>query len=215
MILGDVGVGKTTFSLNIAQEIFNTKNSKVIFAYTRENTSKLIDRLIFSSEKDNSSFIPIFCSSFDNLLTEILQFETYIANEARYFKTCTYGAIIVDNIFEYYMLEIGTDTKNSLLNNKLNIMLATLNSIAETYHIPVMITNIPKSGQRFEQDSLKKFKNLDIVGFYGGSIVEYWISNIIKIERIGFLGARNVIIFRENENFKREFTAKIENNGFI
>ncbi len=215
MVLGEVGAGKTTLCLTIAQEILKTENKKVIFAYTRENTAELIHRLIFSPITEASSMISILCSSFDNLLTEILQFETYIANELRFFKKCDYGMIVIDNLFEHYMVEIGAEMKNTQLNNKMNLILASLDSIAGTYHIPVLLTNIPKSGQKMEQEGGKKYHELDISGFYGGSLTEYWISNIIKLERTGFHGTRKIKIFKECDAYYQEFIAKLENTGFI
>ncbi len=215
MVLGEVGAGKTTLCLSVAQEILRSKKHKVLFIYTRENSAELVNRLIFQPIVDTSSMISIFCSTFDNLLTEILQIETYIANEQRFFKRCQYGMIAIDNLFEYYMLEIGTDTKNTQLNRKMNMILGSLNFIAETYQIPVLLTNIPKSVQKPEQNIEKKYRELDISGYYGGSIVDYWIHNIIKIERTGFHGSRRIKIFKELDNSYQEFIAKLENNGFI
>jgi len=215
MVLGEVGSGKTTFCLSFSKFILNSKKKKVIYLSTRANNIEIINRVIFDSPVDQTSFISLSCETFNSILTEVSQLETYVSNETRVFKECPYGAIIVDNLFEFYMMEIGTDYKNSGLNRKLNIILAILNNIVQNFKIPVLMTNIPKSGQASQDISNNKHKEMDISGYYGGTYSKYWISNILKLERTGFQGIRKLRIALENVSTLSDFTMKIDKAGFI
>jgi hypothetical protein len=112
-------------------------------------------------------------------------------------------------------LEIGTDKKNSKLNTQLNFMLAALKNISNQFDIPVVITNVPKMMTRFSENDEKDEIVSSILSQHGGSYMEYWGKDVLKLERTGYKATRKLKYIQNYQDQITEINVKIEKDGMI
>ena len=199
-IWGDVGVGKTTFSLQCAH--LNSTDGKVLYLYTKPTLPTLKIKNIISNAFDHLIFIK--CTKYETLysLIQNLEFELLSMNDKKY------KLIIIDSITDLYRLELSLDKKekNLILNYQLNHTLASLSFLKQKYGIEVLITN--EISRRKEELEFIEFES-------GGKVMEFWVKNSIKIQRTDKLSERGFKLLNKIKNLELELNSTITESGFI
>lgn len=204
-VWGDIGVGKTTFSIQTAVNSA-LKGNRVIFIYTKycfpfekldifiqNNNQKLLDNIVFIHSID-----------FNDLFNLIFQLEFIILNDLRTHKV---AMIIIDSITDLYRLELNRDKKekNFILNYKLNYLLANLSYLNKEYAINILVVN----------NSSRKSENGQIVEIQsGGKVMEYWTRVTIKIARLESLNNRKIFFKDVDKNETIEVNSALTTKGF-
>ncbi|MFW9897042.1 MAG: AAA family ATPase [Candidatus Thorarchaeota archaeon] len=204
---GDYGVGKTTLSLQIAK-IHALKAKKVLYIYTKPNIPFNKIRLVFENVLeeilDKIEFISI--TNFEDIFKYIFNLEFSVLNNLKTQKE-TYDLIIIDSITNLYRLELNREKKdkNFILNYKLNQLLANLVLLNQKYKIELLIVN--EISRRTQEG-----KTYDVES--GGSVMHYWVTNSIKIERTDIVNKRQLILYRGNDNKSFTLISMLSINGF-
>ena len=178
MIWGDIGVGKSTFAIQLSQEILKQKpDLKVFYLYTKFSPIDQLLRRILEENLDfsDSNFLLWHSSSFFRQKEIVLDWSLQIQQLFESFKQNKVGMIIIDEIASLYLLELGKELKNTQMNQDLVLILATLKKIQTEYHIPVILLNTFS----IKQDD----KKISQVIPHGGKIIDYWTSFEVKIDR--------------------------------
>ncbi|MFW9770617.1 MAG: hypothetical protein ACFFFB_06605 [Candidatus Heimdallarchaeota archaeon] len=201
-IWGDYGVGKTTFSLQMALDTA-FKEKTVIYIYTKPNFpyEKINNFIQDSNQKilNNINFIQSL--NFEDLYSLVFNLEFIVLD-----KNTRIELIIVDSITDLYRIELNRENKekNFLMNYKLSQILANLSYLNKTYNIDILIVNnktyIDSNGQIIEVQS-------------GGLVMEYWINSTIKIIRTNKLNQRKFIFNTENKEIIKKLVT-LTKNGF-
>ena len=206
-IWGDFGVGKTTFALQTAINTVKFGNN-ILYIYTKPNFPSQRIGAILKDDPiellDNITFIK--ATDFKELVSIILNLEFIIINNLKE-RERTFNLIVVDSLTEIYGLELIRDKKekNVNLNYELNQILGTLSYIFEKFSIEILVVN----------ELSRKSKGDDVFEVQrGGKIMDFWISNTIKLERTEVLSERNLIINKAHENKEFEVKAKLTQYGF-
>ena len=176
MIWGDIGVGKSTFALQLSLEILK-RDLKVFYLHTKFSPIDLLLKRVLKEDSDlsNSNFLLWHSPSFYRQKEIVLEWSLQIQQLLESFKQNKTGLIIVDEIASLYLLELGKELKNTKLNQDLILILATLKKIQTEYQIPVVLLNT---------FSIKKNeKNISQVIPHGGKIIDYWTSFEVKVDR--------------------------------
>ena len=178
MIWGDIGVGKSTFALQLSHEILKREpDLKVFYLYTKFSPIDLLLKRILKEDIDlsDSNFLLWHSPSFYRQKEIVLEWSLQIQQLLESYKHNKVGLIIVDEIATLYLLELGKEMKNAQLNQDLILILATLKKIQTEYQIPVVLLNT---------FSIKKNeKNISQVIPHGGKIIDYWTSFEVKVDR--------------------------------
>ncbi len=176
MIWGDIGVGKSTFALQLSLEILK-RDLKVFYLYTKFSPIDLLLKRVLKEEIDlsDSNFLFWHSPSFYRQKEIVLEWSLQIQQLLESFKQNKVGLIIVDEIASLYLLELGKELKNAQLNQDLTLILATLKKIQTEYQIPVVLLNTFSIKQNE--------KNISRVVPHGGKIIDYWTSFEVKIDR--------------------------------
>ena len=206
-VWGDFGVGKTTFALQTA--INSAKSEKkVVFIYTKPNfpfekvgnmiqeeSIDILDNIIFIQPKD-----------FDNLNTIVFNLEFLILKNLKK-KDALLNLIVVDSITDLYRLELNREKKekNFSLNYQLNQILANLLYLNHSYNIEVLIVN---EISRMNQDG----KTIEVQ--LGSKVINFWISNAIKISRTERINKRRFILSNHYEKKILEYISVLTESGF-
>jgi len=206
-IWGDIGVGKTTFSIQTALLSALNGNS-VLFIYSKANFPfEKVDAFfqkIPITVLDNITFIHSL--NFNDLYTFLFNLEFIILNDLKH-ENKVEDIIIIDSITDLYRLELHRDKKykNVILNYKLSQILANLSILNKKYGIEILIINDisrkSENGQTLEIQS-------------GGKVMDYWIYHSIKIERMNTLNIRKFIFNNLKDNEEIEITAPLTHEGF-
>ncbi len=176
MIWGNIGVGKSTFTLQLSLEVLK-RDLKVFYLHTKFSPiDQLLKRVLKEEiELSDSNFLLWHPPSFYRQKEIVLEWSLQIQQLLESFKQKKVGLIVVDEIATLYLLELGKESKNAQLNQDLILILATLKKIQTEYQIPVVLLNT---------FSIKKNeKNISQVIPHGGKILDYWTSFEIKIDR--------------------------------
>jgi len=204
-VWGDIGVGKTTFSIQTAVNSA-LKGDRVIFIYTKKSFP--FEKLDIFIQNTNQKFLDniIFIHSidFNDLFNLIFHLELIILNDLRTHKV---AMIIIDSITDLYRLELSIDKKekNFILNYKLNYLLANLSYLNKEYGINILVVN----------DSSRKSENDQIVEIQsGGKVMEYWIPITIKIARLDSLNNRKIFLQDVEKNKTIEVNSTLTIKGF-
>ena len=178
MIWGDIGVGKSTFALQLSHEILKQEpDLKVFYLHTKFSPIDLLLKRVLKEDIDlsDSNFILWHSPSFYRQKEIVLEWSLQIQQLLESFKQKKVGLIVVDEIASLYLLELGKKLKNTQLNQDLTLILATLKKIQEEYQIPVILLNTFSIKQNE--------KNISQVIPHGGKILDYWTSFEVKIDR--------------------------------
>ena len=204
---GNFGVGKTTLSIQTAKK-YALNRKKVLYIYTKPNIPFKIINTVFENNLEdileNDSFI--HTANFDDLFKFIFNLEFGVLNDLKT-KNGAYNLIIIDSMTDLYRLELNRDKKgkNFILNYKLNQMLANLVSLKQKYKIDILIINETsrrtQEGQTYEVES-------------GGNVMQYWVTNSIKIERTDIVNNRKFILHRGNDNNSFLLNTMLTKHGF-
>ena len=144
MIWGDIGVGKSTFALQLSHEILKREpDLKVFYLYTKFSPIDLLLKRILKEDIDfsDSNFLLWHSQSFYRQKEIVLEWSLQIQQLLESYKHNKVGLIIVDEIATLYLLELGKEMKNAQLNQDLILILATLKKIQTAYQIPVVLLN--------------------------------------------------------------------------
>ena len=204
---GDFGVGKTTLSLQIAKK-YALNRKKVLYIYTKPNLPLKIIETVFENNLEDvlENNLFIHATNLDDLFGFIFNLEFGVLNDLKT-KNGTYNLIIIDSMTDLYRLELNSEKKgkNFILNYKLNQMLANLVSLKQKYEIDILIINETSrralEGQTYEVES-------------GGNVMQYWVSNSIKIERTDIANNRKFILHRGNDNISFLLNTMLTKHGF-
>ncbi len=176
-VYGRKFVGKTTLALQVAL-VNAEKGLKTIFidtgqSYLPHRLSQMVKK---RREEDLEQIFFIKAKSFKNQLKIIDKVNFYITP-----KTC---AVIVDNISQHYLRERlkSKVQKDMVLGRLLAYQMASLNHIAETHNIAVMVTNngyFKKTEKEYvpvARQIMEKYSNIILLLKHGAAK-----SNIRKI----------------------------------
>ncbi|MBY9014142.1 MAG: hypothetical protein KGD68_00480 [Candidatus Lokiarchaeota archaeon] len=204
---GDFGVGKTTLSLQTAN-IYAFNKKKVLFIYTKPNLPFKKINAVFENNLEDvlENILFIHTMNFDDIFNFIFNLEFAVLNDLKT-KNGTFNLIIIDSMTDLYRLELNHEKKgkNFILNYRLNQLLANLVNLKQKYEIGILIVNeISKrtqEGQTYEVES-------------GGNVMQYWVTNSIKIERTDVANNRRLILHRGNDNISFLLNSMLTKRGF-
>lgn len=204
---GDFGVGKTTLSLQTAN-LHALNNKKVLYLYTKPNFPFNKIRTVFENNLkevlENVSFI--YTPNFDDIFNFMFNLEFSVLSDLKT-KNGTFNLIILDSITDLYRLELNRENKgkNVILNYRLNQLLANLVNLHQKYEVGILIVNEnsrrTQEGQTYEVES-------------GGNVMQYWVTNSIKIERTDITNNRRFILDRGNDNTLFLLNSILTKRGF-
>lgn len=206
-IWGEVGVGKTSLSLQVAfKNALNEHN--IIYIYTKPNfpfekvynfTQQLSNKIL-----NNIKFIK--STDFEDIYSLVFNLEFIVANEFKR-QNQIIKLIVIDSVTDLYRLKLNKEKKekNFILNYKLNQLLANLSYLNEQHDINILIVNDITYKQ---QDG--KTKEIQS----GGMVMDYWIDTSIKITRTDKLNCRRLVFKKRSTNEFYEFTSKLTTTGF-
>jgi len=211
-VYGDFGVGKTIFAL---QTIINTAKlgKTVMYIYTKKNfpAEKMNNLLEFDSLEKTSEvlnhILALQSGTFDDLRNIVVNLDFLILNNIKKKKDYSLDLIVIDSLTDLYRIELNRDKKekNLNLNFQLNLILASLQYIGETYGTNILVVNeisrISNDEQVFELQS-------------GGKVMDYWITTSFKISRTEKLNQRKFKIIKHPEGNTIEFTSNMTQGGF-
>ncbi|MHA1985061.1 MAG: AAA family ATPase [Promethearchaeota archaeon] len=205
-VWGDFGVGKTTFAL---QTSLNTLKElkKIIYIYTKPIfPTEKIGKLAGDSSERLKDITFIRPENFEDLHNIVFNLEFLILRTLNKIEK-PYKLIIIDSLTDLYRLELNRTKKekNYNLNYNLNQILANLSFIKNAYDIEILVIN--EKTQIKEENQIKEIQS-------GGKVMEYWVSNDIKIERTEKLRERKFILTTHPSSEFTEFTSKLSENGF-
>ncbi|NVM17766.1 MAG: hypothetical protein HWN80_08615 [Candidatus Lokiarchaeota archaeon] len=206
-VWGDFGVGKTTLSLQTAN-IYAINKKKVLYIYTKPNLpfNKISTILESHLEDVLEHILFIHTTNFDDIFNFIFNLEFTVLDDLKT-KNGSFNLIIIDSLTDLYRLELNREKKgkNFILNYRLNQLLANLVNLKQKYEISVLIVNEisrrTQEGQTFEVES-------------GGNVMQYWVTNSIKIERTDVANNRKFILHRGNDNISFLLNSKLTKLGF-
>ena len=204
---GDFGVGKTTLSLQTAN-IYALNKKKVLYIYTKPNLPFKKISAVFENNLEDvlERIIFIHATNFDDIFNFIFNLEFVVLNDLKT-KNVTFNLIIIDSITDLYRLELNSEKKgkNIILNYRLNQLLANLVNLEQKYEISILIVNEnsrrTQEGQTFEVES-------------GGNVMQYWVTNSIKIERTDIANNRRFVLDRGNDNTPFMLNSMLTKRGF-
>ena len=207
-IWGEIGVGKTTFSLQTALLNSSLTNS-VIYIYTKQNLPLKKLKIIFQKFDKNilkDNFVIYRILNFSELCDFILELEQIIIN-LKNERDKAKILIIIDSITNLYQIDLrkNNKSKNVILNYQLNQILATLNYLNINYPVDVLIVNYLR---RLKQEN----QTIEIQS--GGKVMDYWIDLAIKIDRDKKLNYRNFVISAHSEKNLIIYHSKLTKFGF-
>ena len=206
-VWGDMGVGKTTFALQIAANIAKLGNNG-LFLYSKpdfphnkianilgDNPSEILNKISF-----------IYASDFFMLRKIIFNFEFLLLDNSNN-KGSLFKFLIIDSLTDLYRIELDKRKKkrNINLNYQLNQILATLYYIADSYNIQILLTN--EISRININSEIKEVQT-------GYKVMDYWIQCDIKIERTETLNKRKLIINLKNKEQKYEIFSSLTQHGF-
>ncbi len=204
---GDFGVGKTTLSLQTAN-IYALNKKKVLYIYTKPNLPFKKISAVFENNLEDvlERIIFIHATNFDDIFNFIFNLEFVVLNDLKT-KNVTFNLIIIDSITDLYRLELNREKKgkNIILSYRLNQLLANLVNLEQKYEIGILIVNENSrrtlEGQTFEVES-------------GGNVMQYWVTNSIKIERTDIANNRRFVLDRGNDNTPFMLNSMLTKRGF-
>lgn len=206
-IWGDVGVGKTTFTLQTAL-YHSSLNNLVIYIYTKPNLPlNQMKRLVQKfNDKKLDTFLFYSISNFSEIFDFTLNLEQLIIN----FKKVNGEKSIVmfiDSITHLYQIELRKDNKhkNIILNYKLNQILGILSHLKLQYPIDILVVNYLRRLKRQDQ-------TIEVQS--GGKVMNYWLNFSIKIERDKKLNFRKFIISKLSEEKEISILSQLTEFGF-
>jgi RecA/RadA recombinase len=206
-VWGDMGVGKTTFALQIAANIAKIGNNG-LFLYSKpdfplnkianilgDNPSEILDKISF-----------IYASDFFILRKLVFNFEFLLLDNLNN-KGSLFKFLIIDSLTDLYRIELDKRRKkrNINLNYQLNQILATLYYIADIYNIQILLTN--EISRININNEIKEVQT-------GYKVMDYWILCDIKIERTETLNKRKLIINLRDKKQKYEIFSILTQQGF-
>ena len=206
-IWGDFGVGKTTLSLQTANS-YALNKKKVLYIYTKPNLPFKKISAVFENNLEDvlECILFIHVTNFDDIFNFIFNLEFVVLNDLKT-KNGTFNLIIIDSITDLYRLELNREKKgkNVILNYSLNQMLANLVNLKQKYEVGVLVVNEisrrTQEGQTYEVES-------------GGNVMQYWVTNSIKIERTDVANNRKFILYRGNDNTSFLLNSMLTKRGF-
>jgi len=206
-VWGDMGVGKTTFALQIAANIAKIGNNG-LFLYSKpdfplnkianilgDNPSEILNKISF-----------IYASDFFILRKIVFNFEFLLLDNLNN-KGSLFKFLIIDSLTDLYRIELDKRRKkrNINLNYQLNQILATLYYIADIYNIQILLTN--EISRININNEIKEVQT-------GYKVMDYWILCDIKIERTETLNKRKLIINLSDKKQKHEIFSNLTQQGF-
>ena len=204
---GDFGVGKTTLSLQTAK-LYALNKKKVLYLYTKPNfPSKKINAVFENNLEDVlDNIFFIHTTNFDEIFSFVFNLEFAVLNDLKT-KNGPFNLIIIDSMTDLYRLELNHEKKekNVILNYRLNQLLATLVNLKQKYEVGILVVNEvsrrTQEGQTYEVES-------------GGNVMQYWVTNSIKIERTNVANNRKFILHRGNDNNTFLLNSMLTSRGF-
>lgn len=197
MVWGDVGVGKSTFALQIARIVVKSHKKKVFYLNTKETSnfsiiSRIFEIPISESSTSQGDEIPFFCFQKNTVQQQfecISQWLLQIQQHFRLFNEISVGLIIVDEIFSNYLIELRKEQTNEKLNRKMALILATLRQLAAKFNIPILLINTFSIKEHPETKQL-------VATPHGGKILNFWVDAELKVTRSSLLQVINFKVIK-------------------
>jgi hypothetical protein len=180
----------------------------VLYIYTKPNLPFKKISAVFENKLEDvlECILFIQVTNFDDIFNFIFNLEFVVLNDLKT-KNGTFNLIIIDSITDLYRLELNREKKgkNVILNYSLNQMLANLVNLKQKYEVGVLVVNEvsrrTQEGETYEVES-------------GGNVMEYWVTNSIKIERTDVANNRKFILYRGNDNTSFLLNSMLTKRGF-
>ena len=207
-IWGDFGTGKTTLAIQLL--LRNTYvNYKSIYIYTKPNFPFRRLYKIFENdiEKISSNILLIQSTNFDDLYQLVFNLEFIILKNRKHNEKLI-KLIVIDSLTDLYRLELDHEKKdkNFILNYRLNTILGNLAHLNNQYGIDIAIVN--ELSKKSIDGELSEVES-------GGNVMDYWIQNSIKIERLDTLNYRNLVFINKIRDKTVKSKINFTANGFI
>jgi len=204
---GDFGVGKTTLALQTAN-MYALNKKKVLYIYTKPNFPFKKISSVFENDIEVvlENILFFYIISFDEIFNFIFNLEFVVLNDLKT-KNGTFKLIIIDSITDLYRLELNREKKgkNFIINYRLNQLLANLVNLNQKYEIGILMLNEisrrTQAGQTYEVET-------------GGNVMQYWVTNSIKIERTDVANNRRFILHRGKDNISFPVNYILAKRGF-
>ena len=204
---GNFGVGKTTLSLQTAN-IYALNKKKVLYIYTKPNLPFEKISAVFENNLEDvlERIIFIHATNFEDIFNFIFNLEFAILNDLKT-KNRTFNLIIIDSLTDLYRLELNREKKgkNVILNYRLNQLFANLVNLKQKYEVDILIVN--ESSRRTQEGQTYEVES-------GGNVMQYWVTNSIKIERTDVANNRKFILYRGNDNIPFLLNSMLTKRGF-
>jgi len=208
-IFGDFGIGKTTAALQLAMNCIQ-QQQKVFYCYTKESIPHELIKRVMQDQTENVRDHLILWNphSFNKQQEIIYKWLLQVQQLKEFFQRNRIGLIVIDEIASLYLLEMGSDEKNSSMNHKFTYQLATLAQISSEYHIPILLLN----SYATKKDEAENYQDVP----HGGKIVEYWIQLAIKMERTAQFSKRQCSCVKnlKSVSLPQNWIWMLESRGF-
>jgi len=209
MVWGDIGTGKTSLALQLAR-ISMLENKRVLYLYSKKDFcadlfSRLLNSIDFNKQENLIIQTPENFNRQNEMISNLL-LQTQQMKELM--GPYRIGLIVVDEISSLYLIEMGSEKKNEVLNQRFTFQLATLSQICQIHQIPILLLNSFTS-KKDESDELQDIP-------YGGKIVDYWVQTEIKIERTSQYSRRLFHCEKNSQNISipNKWSWLLSENGF-
>lgn len=205
-IWGEFGVGKTTFSIQIALANVS-KYNQVYYIYSKPNLpiENLKNMIEHKKIVHTENLIVITLNNFKELYSFILRLESAFLKDLKRNQEPP-KLLIFDSITDLYRLVLnkGNKSSNLKLNYKLNFILATIFYLKNRFDLDVIIVN--ESSKEIQNDVYYEIQS-------GGKVMDYWISCSFHIQRTDSLNKRRISLIKDSE-LKVDYFLSLTNNGF-
>ncbi len=205
-VWGEMGVGKTTFALQIAFNNIQVGGS-VYYFYSKPKLPLEKINLLLSTLDSNviKNLKTIKLKDFNDLYRIVLDLEINIRKDKKENKKYP-NLVIIDSLTDLYRIELYRDKKdkNVILNYKLNHILGTLTHINHNFAVDILIIN-EMSYIHFEDHSHEVQS--------GGKVMSYWVPCSIKIARSEMLNKRRFYLYK-NSQIQSELLVMLSEKGF-
>ncbi len=159
LIYGVAGSGKTNLALHILKVIAESSPRSLKHYYISTEGS------IFAHLIDRYGL-----ARFDNIeFTEVVNLDHLLEAVLNIYVTESVGMVIIDSVNNHYRLEV---LYNRNANTLLNLVMATLLSIAKASKYPALVT---------AQTTISELGDVKVSG---ESILKYWCDNVVRLEHI-------------------------------
>jgi len=174
-VYGDVGTGKTTFSLQVAAQVA-LRNRKFIYvdALGKFSVRRLTDIFGYLDYEKLSNGIIISVRNFQELYDLLIQIEDLMNPKV--------SLVVIDTLTRLYRLELSTKAVNVRLNKQLNQIMALLFKITRYYRVAVLVTGDMRISPEVGEEPV------------AARIIKYWSDVLLRINKAEMPSRRIILV---------------------